>query len=204
MGFRTFSDSVDPTRKYVDTIYVELDDGSAQKIAEAKPIAEAAISAATDAFNKLDGTGDMWTAYTTADEDADEAITAYETVGGKAEGLAGYTDFTANVKVAEETLPAEKTKFDDTNYSAASTGHSTAAVNNLDTLKIRIICADDGIIDDTARCVVKVVVKQTAKTNDESVTVTATFIDGTTADATITTASLASEITSGAEVYGSI
>ena len=181
---------------YADFVVVEKD-----AKATAKTTAQAAIDDANAAFAKLDGTAAAWEKYMDAYDDADDAITAYTVDAGGARADLDVTTFDNNHTAATTGLQAAKQKFTNANYSLACSSSTHAAVVSLATLTDRITCPTDGLVDSTARYVTSVVVKADRPLGATSVVVTATFMDGSTKNATITTAQLTAEVYEGDEVY---
>ena len=181
---------------YADFVVVEKD-----AKATAKTTAQAAINAANTAFTKLDGTAAAWENYMNAYGAAEDAITAYTVDAGGQRTDLTVTTFDNNHTAATVGLQTAKQKFTNADYSQACSSNTHVAVESLATLTARITCPTDGIVDQTPGCVTSVVVKANRPLNATSVVVTATFMDGSTKNATITTAQLTAEVYEGDEVY---
>ena len=182
---------------YADFVVVEDD-----ALAEAAIATIAVIEEANNAFDDLDGTKEAWEAYKAAYKDADDAITAYKALGGTTADLGtAWVTFDADEDTATTGLAAAKAKFASVNYSAACTSSTHPAVTSLATLTARITCPTDGIVDSATGCVTSVAVRTDRDVADTSIAVTATFIDGTTKNATVTTAALTEAVYAGDEVW---
>ena len=183
---------------YADFVVVEDD-----ALAEAAIATIAVIDEANDAFDDLDGTKAAWEDYKAAAKDANDAINAYLALGGTTttDLDPAYTAFRTDETTAGTTLAAAKTKFASTDYSAPCSGSTHAAVTSLATLTARVTCAEDGIVVPTYGCVTSVAVRTDRDVADTSIAVTATFIDGTTKNATVATAALTEAVYAGDEVW---